>query len=222
MKLRQSVGIFLAILFHAGILLFGGLLLFGHGKAKGPASEEVEIVAPTDDSKKQELEPEKPSAEQKDETSKEAPPELNEQALALDLSQIEMALNPGEAGGGDFVKRVGAMGAAAAHATGETGGRANEEVFSVADLDQAPRAVFQPAPEYPSELKRKKLSGSVYVLFMVDKSGHVVSPIVHKSNNPAFDVAAMQAVKRWRFEPGKRSGQSVQFKMRVPITFANG
>jgi protein TonB len=29
----------------------------------------------------------------------------------------------------------------------------------------------------------------------------------------------MKAVKQWKFEPGKRKGQAVRFRMRVPITF---
>ena len=30
---------------------------------------------------------------------------------------------------------------------------------------------------------------------------------------------ALKAVKQWKFEPGKRKGKPVQFRMRVPITF---
>jgi protein TonB len=42
---------------------------------------------------------------------------------------------------------------------------------------------------------------------------------VQQSSDPAFEAPALQAVRRWRFEPGKRNGQSVAFKMRAPITF---
>jgi protein TonB len=96
---------------------------------------------------------------------------------------------------------------------------ATDQIFALADLDQAPRAVFQPAPEYPSALRKQKLDGTVHVLFMVDKTGRVESPLVQKSTNPGFEAAALQAVKRWRFEPGKRNGEPVVFRMRVPITF---
>ena len=33
---------------------------------------------------------------------------------------------------------------------------------------------------------------------------------------------ALAAIKQWKFEPGKRSGQPVRFRMRVPITFPEG
>jgi protein TonB len=42
---------------------------------------------------------------------------------------------------------------------------------------------------------------------------------VQKSSHPAFEAPALTAVGKWRFEPGKRKGESVAFKMRVPITF---
>ena len=42
---------------------------------------------------------------------------------------------------------------------------------------------------------------------------------MQKSSHPAFEQPALQAVRRWRFEPGKRGGKPVSFKMRVPITF---
>ena len=31
-------------------------------------------------------------------------------------------------------------------------------------------------------------------------------------------IAALEAVRQWRFEPGTRGGEKVQFKMGIPIT----
>jgi len=104
--------------------------------------------------------------------------------------------------------------------TDGVGMQSSDDIFSLADLDQAPRVVFQPAPQYPQEMKKKKIQGTVHVLFIVDKDGRVKEPKIQKSDNPAFDNPALGAVKRWRFEPGKVGGQAVQFRMRVPITFA--
>jgi protein TonB len=59
----------------------------------------------------------------------------------------------------------------------------------------------------------------VTVVFQVDTSGRVVDPRVAKSTDPAFDRAALEAVRQWRFEPGTRDGEPVQFKMKIPITF---
>jgi protein TonB len=144
------------------------------------------------------------------------PPELTESAPPLDLSQLEMALNTGvgDGVGGDFAVKLSVAGA-------EGGGmQTSDDIFSLADLDQAPRIVLQPAPHYPPEMKKKKIQGTVHVLFIVDKDGRVKEPKVQKSDNPAFDNPALSAVKRWRFDPGKVGGEAVQFRMRVPITFA--
>jgi protein TonB len=143
------------------------------------------------------------------------PPELTEQATPLDLSQLELALNPGLGDGavGDFAVKLST-------ADGAAGMRNSDDIFSMAELDQVPRVMFQPAPQYPPELKKKKIQGTVYVLFIVDQEGRVRDPKIQKTDNTAFDVPAMNAVKKWRFEPGKVGGKAVQFRMRVPLTFA--
>jgi len=156
--------------------------------------------------------------QQKPEPPPEAPPppELTENAPPLDLSQLELALNPGMGDGtaGDFAVKLPVTEGLA------SGKGSSEDIFSMADLDQSPRVIFQPAPQYPPELKKKKIQGTVYVLFIVDQDGRVKDPKVQKSDNPGFDAPAMQAVKKWRFDPGKVGGKAVQFRMRVPLTFA--
>jgi len=163
--------------------------------------------------------PPPPVVEEKQEepqVEEEPPPELVESAPPLDLSQLEFALNPGTGDGlgGDFAVNLNVAGMD----VGQVG--ASDDIFALADLDQAPRIIFQPAPQYPADLKKRKVQGTVYVLFIVDKDGRVQNPKVQKSDNPGFDAPATTAVRKWRFEPGKVSGQPVQFRMRVPITFA--
>jgi len=154
--------------------------------------------------------PEEPPEEKPQE---EEPPQLTEQAQPLDLAQLELALSGGIGeGGGDFAIKL----------AGETKIRSDEAeaVFSLDDLDQAPRVTQQRAPDYPPELKKKKISGTVYVIFIVSKQGRVEQAKVQKSTNPAFEAPALKAVKHWSFEPGRKNGKPVQFRMRVPISFA--
>jgi protein TonB len=140
------------------------------------------------------------------------PPPPAVEAQPLDLSMLEMALAPGDGGfgGGDFSVNL----------EGVTGNSEEvDAIFSLSDLDQKPRVVYQPAPIYPQELARKGMQGTVYVLFIVDKTGRTRDLKVQKSTHPAFNEPAIKAVKQWKFEPGKRKGKPVQFRMRVPITF---
>lgn len=155
------------------------------------------------------VEEEREEEEEHDET----PPELTEEAQPLDLSQLELALNPGFSDGwlgGDFAVKLNTLG-------GEDG-KGLDELFSLSDLDQRPRAIYQPSPIL-SEKVRKRAPGTVYILFIVDERGRVVQPKVQKSTDPVFDRPALNAVKQWKFEPGKRKGEPVRFRMRVPITF---
>ena len=154
--------------------------------------------------------------EEKVEDEPPPPPKLAEEAPPLDLSQLELALNPGTGGGGvaDFEVRLPVSGSAAS----DSEGAEVEQLFSMADLDQKPRVIYQASPQSTAQLQ-KLAPATVTIVFVVDQRGRVENPIVQGSTNPAFDAAAIAAVKQWKFEPGKRNGEPVRFRMRVPITF---
>jgi protein TonB len=163
--------------------------------------------------------PAPPEAEPEPEPeAEEEPPELLEQSAPLDLSQLELALDPsfseGWMGGGDFAVRLNTI-------ISSSKDDDVDAVFSMADLDQKPRVVYQSSPLMSRQLRRK-VPGKVNIIFIVDEHGRVVEPRVRNSTDPVFEKPAMAAVKRWKFEPGKRSGKPVRFRMLVPITFPKG
>lgn len=67
---------------------------------------------------------------------------------------------------------------------------------------QSLRAVSTPAPRYPPEALRSGTSGEVLVEITVGTDGSVTNARVVRAN-PArvFDREALNAVRRWRFEP---------------------
>lgn len=153
----------------------------------------------------EEQEPEKPPEDPE-------PPKLVEDAPPLDLTQLEMALNPGLGGGdlaGDYAIKIQGLGG---------GAKGEDDLFSLADLDQKPRALLQQQPVLTAAL-RKRLPATVNILFVVDESGRVENPIVQNSSDPQFEAAALAAIRQWKFEPGKRAGKPVRFRMRQPMTF---
>jgi protein TonB len=219
MKKIQIAAFLLAVAFMGGIMLFGGLLFMPmHG-----GRQTLEDVAIEEQVKPEDKQEQKKELAEEKKAAPEAPPELKESAEAppLGLDALSDALNPGGGEGGDsfFSRGAATLGARAAIEASAIAAAGSEQVFSLSDLDQAPRVVFQPAPEYPAALRKQKLDGTVHVLFLVDKAGRVEGPVAQKTTHPAFEQPALQAVKRWRFEPGKRNGESVPFRMRVPITF---
>lgn len=92
-------------------------------------------------------------------------------------------------------------------------------VIGFDQLDRAPNARVQRAPEYPPSLKQQGVSGSVVVEFSVDREGRVVTVNAVRYTHREFVEPALRAVKTWRFEPGKRLGRPVAFRMMIPIEF---
>jgi len=233
-----------ALVLHGAILLLGGLVLFP-AKAENDLRADVDLLSEEagekkDDKKEEEekREDQEAAEDTPEESLKADAPEMpdlralaalegpaNGPALAaMSLSDLESALGGAGGAGGGFATgfsftsggRIGATG------LGGPGGDDLDAAFSIADLDQRPRPIIQTAPDYPVDLRKRKVEGTVQVVFMVDREGRVANPRVEKSTNPVFERPALEAVRRWKFEPGTRSGQNVAFKMRVPITFNAG
>lgn len=87
-------------------------------------------------------------------------------------------------------------------------------------LDRRPRAMVQPAPAYPDDMRRASIDGSVTVEFVVDTEGRVLRAEAVKWTHREFVDPAVRAVLRWRFEPGTQNGRKVSFRMAVPIEFS--
>lgn len=158
--------------------------------------------------------PPEPEPEEESEPEEE-PPDLEEEAPPVPLSEIEVALGSSIGEGwlrGNFALALNNI----AEKAEDDGG-----IFDIADLDQKPRVVYQPSPMVNSAIRRKA-PGKVYIIFVVDEEGRVVKPRIQKSSDTVFEQSSLSAVKQWRFEPGKRNGKPVRFRMRVPITFPEG
>lgn len=92
-------------------------------------------------------------------------------------------------------------------------------VLSYTMLDNSPRTRAQAAPVYPSEARRQGLAGEVWVEFRVDEEGRVLNPRVVRSSDAMFESATLNAVSKWRFEPGRKGGKAVRFRMVAPVVF---
>lgn len=238
----QFVALIGALILHAGVLLFGGLLL-PHPQASADEPEDVTLVAESDPDEAKDAAKKEEKSEAEEQKESEEPPAIAEpsepmpdlQPLAalesaaagpaldaLSLSDLESALDPGQGSGGFGQGFSLASGGRIGAAGGPAGGLALEDVAAIGDLDQRPQPIAQSSPMYPAELRRRRVEGTVSVVFVVDTEGRVTNPTVEKSTDQAFERAALEAVRRWRFEPGTRQGRKVQFKMRVPITFRAG
>lgn len=82
-----------------------------------------------------------------------------------------------------------------------------------------PRVISQARPVYPFAMRANGMRGEVLVDFIVDREGRVRNAFVARSLNPSFDDAAVDAVQRWRFEPGRVGERPVSSHMQVPVIF---
>lgn len=91
---------------------------------------------------------------------------------------------------------------------------------SAADIpDQQPRPTVQVPPDYPLGLAMMDKSGIVLLTFVVDINGLVTDIRVLHTTDPGFNEAAVAAVAKWRFIPGKKNGRPVNVRMELPFQF---
>jgi protein TonB len=78
-------------------------------------------------------------------------------------------------------------------------------------------------PRYPPSAARAGIEGTVILIIDVDASGNVTNVSVEKSSrNRDLDRAAMEAARKWRFNPSVVNGQKAAGRVRVPVDFKMG
>lgn len=85
-----------------------------------------------------------------------------------------------------------------------------------------PRYRSNPPPEYPMEARRLHQEGIVLLTVEVDSDGHTSSVHIKRSSGiPNLNQAALNAVRRWTFEPAHLiGGLPVASTVDVPLRFS--
>ena len=150
---------------------------------------------------------------QEDEPEPEPMDTIEKEPPELSLDQLDVALNPGTGGNlasSDLSVPDFSVGAQAL----------SMNFINFRDLDNKPRPTRQITPVYPPALKSQGIEGRVLIRFDIDKQGNVVDATAKKSDHPAFAAYAVDAVRKWKFEPGMQNGEPVPFTMIAPIVFS--
>lgn len=145
-----------------------------------------------------------------EEEPEEPKPELQDppQPMALSIPDLDVAVGTG-----------GVLGGADHLLSNQMLGSDQLAAFDLSDLDKQPTVISQVSPNYPRDLLRGKVEGSVVLVFIVDENGKVADPRVENSSRPEFEKPALEAVRRWRFQPGSKDGVAVKSFMRLPMAF---
>ncbi|MBE2292153.1 MAG: energy transducer TonB [Xanthomonadaceae bacterium] len=78
-------------------------------------------------------------------------------------------------------------------------------------------------PRYPPAAARSGIEGEVILVIDVDANGNVTNVSVERSSrNRDLDRAAMEAARKWRFNPSIVNGQKAAGRVRVPVNFTLG
>jgi len=111
--------------------------------------------------------------------------------------------------------------AAKAAEEAKPGSKAASPQHSTSHLQDSLKRKRYVAPHYPPDLLAKGVGGAVKVAFTVDVKGEPTDVQV-ESSEPAglFDRAAVDAVKRWRYEPLVIDGVPTEVPMHMMIRFA--
>jgi len=83
----------------------------------------------------------------------------------------------------------------------------------------APAPVYNPAPKYPPEALKARRTGRVVVHVEIAGDGSVLAARIYRSSGTrSLDFAALEAVRRWRFQPAPSLSAPVRHAA-VPVRF---
>jgi len=91
--------------------------------------------------------------------------------------------------------------------------------FRLTDRITAPRAIYDPQPEYSEEARKVNHQGVVVLALVVDPQGQARNIRVARSLGMGLDEKAIEAVKTWRFAPGMKDGMPVAVQVNVEVYF---
>ncbi|MBI5771632.1 MAG: energy transducer TonB [Verrucomicrobia bacterium] len=212
MRRDLILGIIVSALLHSGVLFYDKLVKF---KPKPPPPKEEEPKIQLMEMPK--LDPEEPEKV-----------EATDEQKPLDLAPPMQTDVPQIATDTSFVQKIqppppeGITPSASVNVIPEvrdTSQFRGMQVFDISKLDQTPVPKYQARPQYPFEMRRAGIAGEVLVDFLVDTNGDVQNAYAVRSSQREFEAAAVQAVSKWKFKPGRKGGRDVVTHMQVPIVF---
>jgi TonB family protein len=99
------------------------------------------------------------------------------------------------------------------------GGGIGGGVFRVGGGVSAPRALDTPDPEYSEEARKAKYQGVCILWLIVGPDGHPRDVKIARSLGMGLDQKAIEAVRKWKFEPAMKDGKPVAVQINVEVNF---
>lgn len=123
-------------------------------------------------------------------------------------------------GGGIGTGRGGGVGSGRGPGVGPGwGGGIGGGAYRIGGGVTSPRVIYGPDPEYSEEARKAKYQGTVVLWLVVGADGQAHDIRVQSSLGMGLDEKAIEAIHRWRFEPGRKDGIAVAVQVNVEVNF---
>lgn len=152
------------------------------------------------------------------------PPDIGLPQLGQAGDPTAAILNPPSngtgSGGGIGSGAGGGIGVGTGPGVGEgQGGGIGGGLFHVGGGVSAPRAIYDPDPEYSEQARKAKYQGSVLLWAVIDAEGHPRDIRIARSLGMGLDEKAAEAVTKWRFAPALKDGRPVPVQISIEVAF---
>jgi len=123
-------------------------------------------------------------------------------------------------GGGIGSGEGGGIGSGIGPGVGEgRGGGLGGGVYRVGGGVSAPRAIYDPDPDYSEEARKAKFQGTVLISAIIGPDGRPRDLRVTRSVGMGLDQKALDAVWTWRFKPAMKGNQPVSVQVSIEVAF---
>jgi TonB family protein len=117
------------------------------------------------------------------------------------------------------LKQLGGDIFAVTSSTTKSGTEIDERPFDFVEYEDAPEPIIQVAPVYSAMARKAQIERTVVLEVDVYRDGSIGKITVKKPTPDGLDEAAIDAVKKWKFQPGKSGGKAVDTTVIIPIEF---
>jgi periplasmic protein TonB len=150
------------------------------------------------------------------------PPELNYPKNSQTGDPLSSLLAPSNGVGVGGIGSAEGAGIGPGHGPGRgpgSGGGSGGNFYMAGNGVTAPRAIYSPEPEYSDEARAVKQQGVVILSAVIGPDGRPAHLHVARSLGMGLDEKAIEAVRTWRFEPGRKDGHPVAVLISVEVDF---
>jgi len=82
-----------------------------------------------------------------------------------------------------------------------------------------PRVLYDPDPEYSEEARQAKYQGTVVLWVVIGSDCRAEQIRPQRALGMGLDEKAMEAVRKWGFQPAEKDGHPVALQVNVEVNF---